>query len=89
MGLVYDENPGPYTGPPLSRINPNRAHRRHLENYFFLKFMLANGNTAEKSQASKELAICDRKLAYWSRHPLFSRQQAEKDVAELKVTWGK
>ena len=86
--LVYSdtEPKTAFTG-SLSSINPNRAFKNHLENWFFLKLTLRNGNMIDRHQASKELAICDRKLEYWQRKPEFDMKQAEKDIAELRSRW--
>lgn len=68
-------------------LNPNRQFKKHLENWFFLKLTLRNGNMIDRHQASKELAICDRKLEYWQKKPSFDMKQAQQDIAELRLLW--
>ena len=84
--LVYNENEtrGSYSGRSL---NPNRQYRKHLENWFFLKLTLQNGNMVDRHKASKELSICDRKLSFWQKKKNFDREQAERDIAELREMW--
>jgi hypothetical protein len=84
--LIYNESE-PKRHVPLGRLNPNRQYRKHLENWFFLKLILRNGNIVERHQASKELAICDRKLEYWQKRSNFDTKQAELDLIELKKQW--
>lgn len=71
----------------LSRINPNNAHRKHLENLYYLKFMLALGTMVEKHRASIELEICERKLKFWKRRPGFDHELAQKNLEEIKKIW--
>lgn len=54
---------------------------KHLENYFFLKFiLLKSDDTVEKHHASKELDICERKMNFWNRQSSFCSKQYEKDI---------
>jgi hypothetical protein len=87
--LIYNENEskGEYSGPPINSLNPNTQFRKHLENWFFLKLTLRNGNMIDRHKASKELAICDRKLEFWRKKRSFDEKQAERDVAELRSRW--
>lgn len=86
--LIYNENEPRTSNPvPLGKLNANRQYRRHLENWFFLKLTMRNGNMIDRHQASKELAICDRKLEYWYKKPDFDMKQAERDISELRSTW--
>ena len=86
--LIYNENEV-HTGggPDLNSLNPNTMFRKHLENWFFLKLTLRNGNMIDRHKASKELAICDRKLDYWQKKRSFDQEQAMRDVAELRSRW--
>ena len=86
--LVYNENePKTQFSGSFAKLNPNKQYYRHLENWFFLKLTIRNGNMIDRHQASKELAICDRKLEYWYKKPNFDMKQAERDISELKSTW--
>jgi len=86
--LIYNENEI-RTGamPDFSKLDSNRQFRRHLENWFFLKLTLRNGNMIDRHQASKEMVICDRKLEFWEKKPSFDQKQAEIDIAELRDLW--
>ena len=54
---------------------------KHLENYFFLKFiLLKSDDTVEKHHASKELDICERKMNFWKRQSSFCSKHYEKDI---------
>lgn len=72
----------------IQNMDPNIQYKKHLENWFFLKFILINSKDwQEKSQATKELTICDRKLSYWKRNPRFDHKQMMADTTELKKKW--
>lgn len=92
MSFFYSDNNEPFTGSrlPLSEINKNNMHLKHLENWFQLKFILvAPGATLqEKHQATKELDICERKLAYWSKFSDFDEKKAQAETMRLKRIWG-
>lgn len=61
---------------------------KHLENYFFLKFILAKSDDfVEKHRASKELDICERKMNYWKRQANFCQKQYEKDIQIWSETY--
>ena len=69
----------------VTRCDANKCARTHLQNYFYLKFLLLKSDNAnEKIQASKELKICERKLAFWQRQATFNSKQYELDVAKYK-----
>ena len=89
MALVYDEIPAPFVGRRFDVANADATAfwLRHFENSLTLKFFLEKGTFAERVQASRELTICDRKLAYWKRHPNFSTGAAERGATALKNRW--
>jgi hypothetical protein len=89
MTIIYsDTDPREtFRGIDMSKINPNNLYKKHLTNWFYLKFLLAKGTTWEKLQATKELLICERKMAFWYKHPSFSVAQAGNDVSALKKQW--
>lgn len=93
MALVYgDDLPrGKFSGTPIHLWETGAvmgAWQKHLENRYYLKFLYMKGTTSEKIQASKELDICDRKIAFWERHPAFDKSQAAKVNTQAKKTWG-
>ena len=88
--LIYNDhevrNPN-YSGPSPHSLNSNRQFKKHLENWFFLKLTLMNGDRIQRHQASKELEIADRKLSYWANKRNFNLRQAETDIKELQSKW--
>jgi hypothetical protein len=75
---------------PVSAWSTERvmgAWRTHAENRAFLDFMLKRGTTLEKSQASAELRIADRKLKFWANHPAFDLKTAERALINISKTW--
>ncbi len=41
----------------------------------------------DRRQAARELVTCNRKLAWWTRHPNWSAEQAGRDLAEIRRRW--
>lgn len=95
MGLVYHDDEGSVGGVSnkvglamrIDRMNPNKPYARHLGNWYYLKFLYTNGTILEKRQAQMELVICERKLAFWYKHPCFSIEEAGKAIKELQAQW--
>lgn len=89
--LVYDETgAAKFGGEPPSEWEPEAvlgAWKKHLQNRYYLSFMLANGTAEEKGMASHELDVCDRKLEYWERHPKFDRTSAGAVNREVASEW--
>ena len=73
----------------MSRINPNKQYKKHLDNYFYLRFINTHIDTSvqEKMQAQNEMLIAERKMKFWERQGTFSLQQKELDTLELKKQW--
>jgi len=70
------------------RYNPNNMICKHLENYFFLKFIIQNSEDfAERHRASKELDVCERKIAYWQKMPTYNEDTYLRDVANYKKNY--
>ena len=78
-----------YDGPPidLAKANATKCYMSHKENEQILKLFLKKGTRIEKVEASKELAICERKQAYWMRHPNFDQEEAVRQCAVLNKNW--
>lgn len=92
--LVYGDTRGePFQSKiPISEWDEDtvmKVWKKHRENRAFLFFMYKNGTIAEKQQAAKELEICDRKLAFWERHPQFNRETAGRFAQEIMKQWAK
>jgi hypothetical protein len=72
MHFFYSENQ-PYTSNRpfrASDYNPNTQIKKHLENWFYLRFIQTQTDSIiERQQATKELTICDRKIEFWKRQP--------------------
>ncbi len=81
---------GGFSGDPISTWDEGRvmsAWGKHLENWFYLSFLANNGTVDEKIQASKELGICDNKLAFWENHPNWDKGEAARITDEAVKKW--
>ena len=88
MSLVYDELlPSKGMAINLDKINPNKPWAKHVENWYYLKFIYTSGTVTEKIQAQKELIICERKLTFWQRHPTWSKEAAAQTVKDFQSKW--
>ncbi len=91
MTFFYSDNSEPFTGSfiPYSEQPAGKYYITHYSNYLYLNFILTHESStfAEKTQAKKELDICERKLAYWRRHPNWSHEATDNEVAKLKSEW--
>lgn len=95
MALVYDDSEGSVGGVSnksglamrLDRMNPNKPWATHASNWYYLKFVYAKGNILEKRAAQKELLICERKMAFWERHPGWSIEESGKVLSKLQSEW--
>ena len=78
-----------YDGPPidLTKIDATNAYMCHKENEQILKLVLKKGTRIEKVEASKELAICERKQTFWQRHPNFNHDESVRRCAVLDKQW--
>lgn len=89
MGIVYDEwkPKSKFTG-NMWAMDANKCYMTHFENALLLGFILKNStNTIEKCQASKELAIADRKMDFWARHHSFNQKEIEKAMSAARGKW--
>lgn len=89
MFLVYSDTKEPFTGQlNWNDLDPNAIWKKHLENHFYLNFILHKSHMAlEKIQAGKEIDIAERKMKFWSKHPFFEKSRSERDMSELKRIW--
>lgn len=87
MAFVYTDEK--YNGPPISydRVNANKGWLRHYENYLYLDFLVKRGNRLEKFQAQKELAICERKMAWMEKHRNFDWKEVIPEKTKLERKW--
>ena len=89
MFLCYQDNETRSNTPfNPHRYNPNNVICNHLENYFFLKFIIQNSqDMLERHRASKELDICERKIAYWKKMPTFNEDTYMRDLNVYKKNY--
>lgn len=88
MFFYSDTSGGAFDLSLLARLDPTKQYCTHLDNWFYLKFVLMNTTKFdERAQANKELTICERKLAYWERNYSFDPVAAQKHKDKLKKTW--
>ena len=90
MTLVYKEDEG-RGGPQFAfdplRCDANKLWEDHFNNACFLTLLLQHGTRIERHQASKEMVICERKMAYWSRQPHFDNAKAAEQALAVKKLW--
>jgi hypothetical protein len=89
MFICYDENAkSAFTG-RLSNVDPNKAYLKHFANKLYIAFVMKHPESTvqERAQASRELAIADRKMTYWERNPEFSLAAIDTDMQKLKALW--
>jgi hypothetical protein len=88
MAIIYDESArGNFSNVSIGRMDGTKAYLRHFENKLYLGFIAKNGTRDEKWQAEKELAICERKLSFWEKHPNFVADTAKREMEKLKKNW--
>ncbi|PZR92305.1 MAG: hypothetical protein DI537_14065 [Stutzerimonas stutzeri] len=89
MFFYSDSTSGGQSTVNVWKMNGTKGYLRHYENYLFLSFVMNNplASRVERAQATKELAICEKKLAFWRRHPLYVHEDAMKGVNDLKQNW--
>lgn len=88
MSICYSEAKSDLSGPPKLQY-ANSAWRKHLENWYFLKWIAEHDPSyAQRHQANKELLIAERKMAYWERfRGYFDPERAVRDRDEVKRQW--
>jgi len=91
MSFCYDDNPKPYKGPPMCFENMNAVdgYLRHYSNHLYLKFIISSkGSTFhERMQAEKELKTAERKMAWWSKHPNYKKEEVQAGIRLLQKDW--
>jgi len=88
MALVYSERTEPFTGSfDMSKAKATEHYMRHYCNSLYLSFMMKNGTMKERSEASNELAIAERKMKFWKNHHNFEQEVATRASIEAKKQW--
>jgi hypothetical protein len=91
MSIFYSENEAPFKGEPTPyhKMPATKFYLNHYNNMLILKAIEQRPkNPQEKQQATREIAICQRKLDYWSKHPNFDQETVTRECAALKKLWG-
>lgn len=88
MAIFYSET-SVRTGNPVDvwKMDGTKAYLGHYANLLMLNFFAKQGTRTERADAEKEIAICDRKLSFWRRHPNYDHELALKGVEALKRDW--
>lgn len=82
------ERSGDFSIGLIQRLDPNKCYNKHMENYFFLRFIEKSSDKFnERADATRELVICEKKLKYWSRDSRFDQKMSERDTADLRNKW--
>jgi len=74
-------------------FNPNPPATQywltHFANSLYLQFIAghADSSFADKQQANHELVLCNKKLAFWQKHPNFDSTAAATGALACKKQW--
>lgn len=71
----------------LWKMDACKIYLSHFSNFLFLNFMLQKGTWLEVQQATKELEICEKKLAFWKKHPNFVEEIVSKEKERIIKEW--
>ncbi|WSG93585.1 hypothetical protein U8P73_36160 (plasmid) [Rhizobium beringeri] len=61
------------------KMNGSKCYLTHFSNYLFLMFVSKRGHSRRKASVEKEILICEKKLAFWQRHPQFDAEYVQKE----------
>jgi hypothetical protein len=74
------------------KMNGSKGYLRHFDNYLFLQFIAKEGTRDERASVEKEIIICERKLAFWERHPNYDadlvKREKERKIREWRQAPG-
>ena len=89
MALIYEETSGGRGGAiSTASMDATACWLTHFSNSLHLKFIAERSTDVhERAQANKELAIAERKMAFWKKHPNFETLKAANGAAALKKNW--
>jgi hypothetical protein len=86
--IIYTDDNKKFDFSLMSRINPTKAYINHVENYFYLRFILdKSDNFVEKNQANKEILIAEKKMLFWKRNKDFRSDIADKAFQDIRKKW--
>lgn len=93
MTIFYsDTQPGGARMDPskIWELDGTKHYLGHYDNYMILDAMSKSpASVIESKQVEKEMAICRKKLAWWSRHPKTDSKAIAKGVEERNKLWNK
>lgn len=69
------------------KMNGSKCYLTHFSNYLFLMFVSKRGTRAERASVEKEILICEKKLAFWQRHPRFDAEYVQKEKEKMIKAW--
>ena len=89
MFFIYDENKGRKGFVSMTDANATSLWLNHFSNALYLRFIAQHPktNTIEKMQANRELAIADKKMNFWAKHPNYNKEHANMEADNLKRNW--
>jgi hypothetical protein len=89
MHIVYSDEKQAFSGVVrYENLDASKHWLTHYGNYLYLKFIFDKSeDRVERHQASKEIAIAERKMTYWRRHPNFSLAKIDAGKAILHRQW--
>lgn len=93
MYFLYPDNElrtpfNPRTAVPYDKQKATDNWMRHFDNSLYLTFILKNDpDRNERAQAQKELAVCERKMDHWKRHPNWDTLEAGRKAEESRKLW--
>src|SRR5690349_12923760 len=92
MTKIYyddDEPRTPYTGPPISSMDPVKKWSVHFHHLCELSWISQHPDSGpmERRQANREIEICRRKLAFWERQHGWDAAAAAEEAARARAIW--
>jgi len=83
----HSENKGAQIN--IWKWNGTKQYLKHYDQMLYLHFVLKNPRASEQEKriARHEIGIAEKKLAFWTRHPNFDEQEAQKGAEKLKKMW--
>ena len=92
MFIIYEDNVSVRTGrpPDVYKMDATKLWLDHFSNSLILTAIQRSPKDfSEKIQATKELAICEKKMTFWARLPLYDLAKATQEATKLRHLWSK
>jgi hypothetical protein len=88
IAAYADEGPKSKSDFSIPDLDPHFMYMKHYENYMLLQLVLKNDpSLVNRFQATKEIAVCERKLEWWSNRYEFDIQNVFQPCIEMKKLW--